>query len=131
LKYLPGNLGILIGRSFTKQLAGRYAEVEQDWRTILADAQNGIADLIAPCMINRGYALHDLKRDDEVLPLMMAAAQMKPDYFGGYRVLVNYYNDADIEPERTLELTEAMMRFARKPRFSLSLGYMDWSQTLA
>jgi hypothetical protein len=130
LTWLPHSSSFLFLRGFIELLGARYDAAEKTWYETLTEVQNGSSLIIGASLLNLGCALDGLKRHEEALMLFMAAIRARPQYGNGYQGLVSHYNDLDVEPERTLEVSRIALRYAHKPRTSLLMGLYNWSQLL-
>lgn len=129
-RWLPKYPSFLSLHGLVLLFAGRYTEAEHLWRTFLAEVHNGSVYYQAIALANLGYALNGQGRSAEALPVLSTAIMLLPENPSVYQALTDHYLLQDRHSDRALELSQVMMRFARKPHFNWLLNSYDWGAKL-
>ncbi len=128
---IPNYLSFTVARANILLFTTLDLECEAVWRKVLTETQNSGPGFASISLTNIGTMLLRQNKSDAALPLLEGAVRLLPDYAFPYRTLAHYYQEIGEAPERALELSDAMVRFARKPRLALPLLATEWASNLA
>ena len=94
--------------------AGRYEEAQVVWLEDLELVQNSTSLALGILLANLGYVAERLGDHDRALLLYQASISILPESPIPYRLLVNFYQNQRIHPDRALELSQAMISWMPK-----------------
>jgi tetratricopeptide (TPR) repeat protein len=131
MRLMPTYISFTIAKGVVLLSTPRDEESEAMWRKIVTETQNGGWGYHLIGLVNLAAALARQDKDEEALNLLCAAAEIMPESEIAYRELTYHHFASGNDPARTLAMSEAMMHFARQPRFPFPLVRVGWGQTLA